>query len=129
MMFDIIVFDLDDTLLDTSRYLIPQASREACAAMIKAGLRTTLDACLAERESFVQRNPRESVYDHLADHFPSTDRRAVLKAGHDAFYSRDVNGEAICLVPGAMNLLQSLKGRYRLYLLTAGTPRDAGKKG
>ena len=53
-MFRTIIFDLDDTLLETSRLLVPQAERESCLEMIAAGLDCDLDTCLKARRNFIK---------------------------------------------------------------------------
>ncbi len=53
--FEIITFDLDDTLLDTSAELIPNAAKEACHAMIGGGLVCDLQTCLRVRDEFLRK--------------------------------------------------------------------------
>ncbi len=123
--FDVIAFDLDDTLLDTSRLLMEPASHEACAAMIKAGLATDLQSCLAARRQFLLQNPSGEVYTYLAQQFgcfPNDGAAAqaiAAAAGHQAFYSRQVESH-ITLTENTLKLLTELKADYKLFLVTAG---------
>jgi putative hydrolase of the HAD superfamily len=118
-----IVFDLDDTLLDTAGRLVPPAAREACNAMIRAGLKVDLDAALKERAAFIRREPRGNVYRHLVDTYGVRDGirpEEVVNVGSRAFHEREVEHD-IALFPGAMETLQHLShAGYPLYLVTSG---------
>lgn len=128
--FDHLVFDLDDTLLDTFQQLIPQAARESCRAMIEAGLATDEDSCLAERNEFVRTHPRQGLYKHLVQRFgvrPNVDPNHVAQLGYDAFHIREVESN-IDLFPGAKELVHELAKNYRVHLVTAGNrPTQAAK--
>jgi len=117
-----IVFDLDDTLLDTQNQLVPAASRESCSAMIKAGLRGDVEVCVAERRRFMRQSPRENVYQHLVEHFglvEGSDPAEVCRAGFQAFHERRID-PPLTLFSGASELLEKLKVKYELFLVTAG---------
>lgn len=129
-----IIFDLDDTLLDTSGFLIPAAAREACQAMIDAGLNCDLETCLQTRTAILRSNPRSQVYRELAEKIgvrPATYPQAYVNdvafAGHKAFHIRNVE-ENIKLRDGATELLRSLQNKYRLILVTAGDPATQKRK-
>ena len=125
-----IIFDLDDTLLDTSGFLIPIAARESCQAMIDAGLNCDLETCLRTRTELLKTNPRSQVYRELAETIgvrADTYVNDVAFAGHKAFHSRNVE-ENIRLRDGAIDLLKSLQGKYRLLLVTAGDPKTQRRK-
>lgn len=124
--FEHLVFDLDDTLLDTYRQLIPHAAKEACNAMINAGLKVDTESCLQARDTFLRSEwraeERGSVYTYLVDRFgvrDGADGKEVEKAGYDAFHNRDVEPD-ISLFPGARELLHDLRSKYILHLVTAG---------
>jgi putative hydrolase of the HAD superfamily len=123
--FDVIAFDLDDTLLDTSRQLVPQAARESCLAMITAGLDcdpASIDECLEVRYELSQGRARRDLYGDLVLRFgtrPGADAEAVARAGREAFHNREVE-QNITLLPGARDLLHDLRSRYSLHLVTAG---------
>lgn len=125
-----LVFDLDDTLLDTYHLLVPIAAREACTAMIAAGLRAQPEACMAERTFFLQQNPRGDVYTHLVQYFgvhgPAT-ADEVAKLGYTLFHKREIR-EDLQLVPGTLELLQELARRHTLFLVTAGDPLTQRRK-
>ncbi len=128
--FDHLVFDLDDTLLDTYGQLIPPASREACTAMIETGLATTLDQCLAAREEIARTSARSNLYRALVDRFGvrrDANGDSVAEAGHRAFHDRAVERD-ISLFAGTRDLLRDLRTKYRLSLVTAGAPGTQQEK-
>jgi FMN phosphatase YigB (HAD superfamily) len=120
--FDHLVFDLDDTLLDTYRLLVPQASREACQAMIEGGLQVALEACLRTWEEHRKQQRNEDVFTYLTQTYgvrEDANAEAVAKKGANAFYHRRIE-TSIGLFPGARELLMGLKKKYQLHLVTAG---------
>jgi FMN phosphatase YigB (HAD superfamily) len=128
--FDHLVFDLDDTLLDTFGQLIPRASKEACVAMIEAGLATDLETCLLARDQIAKTNGRADLYRNLVQRFgvrEGASADAVAAAGHRAFHDRTVERD-ISLFAGTRDMLHDLRPRYRLYLVTAGSPGTQQEK-
>jgi FMN phosphatase YigB (HAD superfamily) len=117
-----LIFDLDDTLLDTYRQLIPAASRESCQAMVASGLKATLQECLTERERYVHSPARTDVFKHLVRQFgveTNTSQERVAKAGYEAFHNRAVEDD-IELFASARDMLKDLRSHYGLHLVTAG---------
>lgn len=116
-----IVFDLDDTLLDTSRILIPRAAREACQAMIEMGLNADLDSAFSAFQD--RRSSRQDLFTNLTETFgvrEGVKAEDVANAGHTAFYNRNVETD-ISLVLGALETLHYLRDvGYHLHLVTQG---------
>lgn len=128
--FDHLVFDLDDTLLDTYGQLIPPASREACSAMIEAGLATDVQSCLLARDEIARTNGRADLYRNLVARFgvrAGANEDQVASSGHKAFHERSVERD-ITLFAGTRDMLRDLRSRYRLYLVTAGAPGTQQEK-
>jgi putative hydrolase of the HAD superfamily len=127
--FDHLVFDLDDTLLDTYGLLVPQASREACTRMIEAGLATDLETCLRAREEIAQTGGRARLFENLAQRFGTRAKPLadVAAAGFEAFYDRKVES-TIALFPGLRDTLHDLKKTYGVHLVTAGHPETQNEK-
>ena len=120
--FQCIAFDLDDTLLDTQRLLVPTAARESAQAMIDAGLDSDLARALAARESLFRENPRLPPYERMVARLgarPGADPEAVAEAGRRAFLGREVD-PGIRPIPEAERLLGRLSAIYKLYLVTSG---------
>ncbi|HEX4925945.1 MAG TPA: hypothetical protein VFV50_17770, partial [Bdellovibrionales bacterium] len=90
-----LIFDLDDTLFDTTRYCLKPALQSAFDVMIKAGLNATIEACFEERTRFHAANPRGDFFASLLETFGTREgarssRAEILDAGKNAFYVRNV---------------------------------------
>ena len=122
-MKQLVAFDLDDTLLDTSRLLSPRATHEACVAMIDAGLQTDVDQALEACHDREMKSPRQDLFMSLVKRFgvrDGADPLRVATAGNHAFYNRKVE-EDINVFPGVLDLLAGLRADgYHLHLVTQG---------
>ena len=127
--FSHLIFDLDDTLLDTYRQLVPKASQEACERMISHGLATGVSECVAAREEIAQTEGRKNLFESLVQRFGTNGRPAseVAEAGFKAFYDRKVE-TTISLFPGLRDTLRDLRASYGLHLVTAGHPATQEEK-
>ena len=122
-----IIFDLDDTLLDTSGSLIPAAARRAVEAMIKAA-NTNEDprSWLARRIEILQKDPRADVWLRLAK---GDDEIADI--GRRAFFTHPIEllpAEAMRLTEGALEILEWSRERAVLHLVTSGDDSTQKKK-
>lgn len=123
----VIAFDLDDTLLDTSGLLIPLASQRACEAMIAAGVNCTLEQCLIDRHHMSPSHSHTEIFTTIANKYGTNQ---MGKAVHDAlerFYNPEIP-MALPLLAGAIENLQELKKKYKLYLVTMGSPEAQKNK-
>ncbi len=129
MTFAHLVFDLDDTLLDTYGQLLPKASQEACEKMIQVGLATDLRSCLMARDEIAQTPGRRHLFESIVQRFGTTGTSAdeVADAGFKAFYDRKVE-TTISLFPGLRETLHDLRNKYGLHLVTAGHPETQEAK-
>lgn len=122
--FDVLAFDLDDTLLDTYRLLVPRASRDASLAMIEAGLNASLSQALSVWEEHGRTHPRREVFSFLVEHFgvrEGANPQATAQRGYHCFYTRRVETD-ITLFEGAQALLTGLqRDGYSLHLVTSGS--------
>jgi len=118
MRIDAIVFDLDDTLVDTTGLLIEPADLDAAQAMIGAGLEGRLEDVVLERRKARVADPPVDVDAAVAAAFGS-DSAAVVQAGRTAFFQRTVR--ALDPVEDAHPTLMALSDR-RLFLMTQGHP-------
>ena len=129
-MYQTLIFDLDDTLFDTFGQLVGPAAREACAAMIGAGLKGSLDDVVSIRAQLFKDYPRQDVYALLVDQLgcrDGVDTRAVRDAGHNAYFHRDVE-DHIVLDGDVVAMLVQLAERYTLHLVTSGHPETQARK-
>jgi FMN phosphatase YigB (HAD superfamily) len=115
---DGIVLDLDDTLYDTTRLLLPWADRRAVAAMRAAGLAAAEEAALARirelRESGVARYWDAFATEHGID-------AACLAAGEAAWL--EYEPPPMELEPSVARALDELAALAPLALFTLGHPR------
>jgi putative hydrolase of the HAD superfamily len=126
--FRTVVFDLDDTLLDTSALLIPLAARQACEAMIEAGLECSLDVCLTLRAQLAAQNSHVDIFSEIAkQQGPMQKQSQIVAEALNKFYNPPIPSY-LPLMPGAERNLQDLKERYNLYLVTMGTPAAQDQK-
>ncbi len=128
--FSHLIFDLDDTLMDTTGQLVEPAARESCEAMIQAGLDADLELCLQERARIFAAAPREDLYANLVSFFgvvAGADPDAVRLAGHNAFFHREVE-DTIVPFDQAPELLNRLMSHYGLHLVTSGSPKTQQQK-
>lgn len=106
----LVVFDLDDTLIDTRNVLLPLA------------LRRVADATGIPVERL---DPRGKRIDEVLAGIPGV-TPAQREAAAEAWYRPDV--PTLVPFPGARELLDGLRGRVRLVLLTRGAPERQKRK-
>lgn len=127
-MIRAIAIDLDDTLLDTSGLLVPAASRNACHEMIRLGLQCSLEECLQAREELALHHSHREIFPLIAKKYHAPDQAAAAQAGIFQFYHHPNLPARLPLMEGADEVLTTLAGRYRLYLVTAGIPEAQMRK-
>ncbi|MEC9284095.1 MAG: HAD hydrolase-like protein [Bdellovibrionota bacterium] len=125
-----LIFDLDDTLLDTWGQLVSNALEEACAKMISLGLNTNLSEAIQYRRRLYQEKSRANFCDQLVQHFGTVDHsdpEQIVSAGNKAFYQRQIF-EDINVFPGVHQMLANLQRSYDLYLVTSGNASTQNQK-
>ena len=119
---DAIFFDLDDTLIDTSGVLVDPALRVTARRLLDAGM----PGAIAEVEQFLLRQAQAGrgldYFRNAAVHFGASDMDVdrLAEIGRRTFLTVEV--PAIRTLPGVAQLLDTLEGRCRLFLVTAGDP-------
>lgn len=128
-----LVFDLDDTLIDTTGLIIPIAVRETAASMIAAGLKTQVEDVVAFRETFFRRDPRADFILETTKKFGvSTTESAVIEAGQRTFYNSDER--RLKLLSGskhsreAMHFIEKAKAKFHIHIVTSGEPATQLRK-
>lgn len=122
----LLLLDLDDTLFDCAGTLIPDAHREAVAAMVAAGLPGPPAARMAELDGMLRETRNAAaVYPRLCARHGCEDP-AVAEAGRRAFFERDV--PPIEPFPGVRETLATWEGRLWRVLVTFGDPRTQQRK-
>lgn len=125
-----LIFDLDDTLMDTWGQLVKVALTEACNAMIRAGLKTDIDTAVAFRSALYKEDPRCDFWKALVEKFgvnEGIEASAVSEIGDHSFHHRNVK-EEIRLFPGAREMLERLQNSYKVSLVTAGSYKTQTQK-
>lgn len=120
-----LIFDLDDTLMDTCGQLVPEAHRQACLAMQAAGLAVPLDELLQTRLQLIRSQPRADIDQLLAAHY-GCQTPAVARAGHQAYFNPVF--ERLQPFPGVPELLAGLSQEHSLYLVTSGYAETQARK-
>jgi FMN phosphatase YigB (HAD superfamily) len=116
-----VVFDLDDTLADTSGTVLEMAHADAVRAMLRAGLRATFDEAFDALLSIREVDPAARFTEELVRRYGAPDPVACARRGLRAFFATP--RDEIRLMPGALEVLRSLRRRgIRLFLLSYGEP-------
>lgn len=126
-MIKVIAIDLDDTLVDTSGLLVPNAARAACEAMRKAGLNADLKDCLQWRAELAPNHSHKDIFRLIAEKAGARDPALLGDIGSDVFYNPPIPSP-LPLLAGADDVLRELQSRVRLYLVTSGAPETQWKK-
>lgn len=127
-----IIFDLDDTLLDTSQILVPQAELSACEAMVHAGLNCKTDECCKTRNQLLNKYTGLELFKNIVKLYnPQTEpnlQLQIAQTGFSLFYN-PIIPKTLPLRDGAKDILNYLKQRqYQMFLVTAGIPETQKKK-
>lgn len=118
-MIKVIVFDLDDTLLDTTHLLIPPALDKICHNWQGLSSSFTKEKFFADREVLLKAHSNSEIFELLADKYQLSDKTAGIAFADEAFYNPDIPPH-LPLMAGALENLIALKDKYILCLLTAG---------
>jgi len=119
-----IIFDLDDTLYDTTAQRIDKALKAAVEAMIKKGLNCTPEEGFKTIKEIIRKDPLGERFMALAKHYRADE--SVCEVGKKEYYSFE--SKELSLFPGAKELLRKLKRDYTLVLVTFGKPKTQNKK-
>ena len=126
----VLVFDLDDTLINTTRDLIPQAMLEAWEKMRNVGLLIDYPTLIQKREKILRDKPRNFSFEALVSGEnirEGVDLQTVARAGRDAFYTRKIPS-GLRLDADILSLLEKFRNKYPLFLVTAGDPTTQSQK-
>jgi putative hydrolase of the HAD superfamily len=126
----VLVFDLDDTLIDTHGVLLDHAHRRAAAAMIEAGASGSIDDVLALRHQLFNADPRGDLERTVARALGLEGEvlEAVAQAGRLTFHRPAMPAEQELALPGARTMLRRLARDFTLILLTRGDPPTQAAK-
>lgn len=122
-MIRCVIFDLDDTLYDCFGQRVRPAHRHAAAAMVKAGLKATVEAVYRARMKAFRNDPMLRHIDpEVCRKFGAQDIDRISRAARDAYFNLPVG--RLKLFRGTMPLLRFLHGRgVRVFIVSFGEPK------
>lgn len=136
-MFRYLIFDLDDTLLDTYGILIPDAINKACQSMIDAGLSADLKLCVQAWKQLHLQYSEINLYLKIIEvalqspkspsHFSEEQKNKIAEAGFKSFLTPQLP-EQLKAEPEVVAILERLSKKYTLFLLTQGNPKTQKEK-
>lgn len=117
-----VIFDLDDTLYDCLGQRVRPAHRHAAAAMVRAGLKGTVDQIYRARMRAFRQDPMLRHIDaEVCRLLAASDPEAISKAARDAYFNCPVG--KLKLFPGTMPLLRMLHERgVKVFVVSFGEP-------
>lgn len=125
MRFQALVFDLDDTLMDTHGQLVGEAHWQACLAMQNAGLNVPVQVLFDTRMRITKEQPRIDIDLALAHYYDCQDTQ-VIAAGHQTYFNPEIS--QLEPFPGVPKMLEELKQSHRLFLVTSGYEKTQARK-
>ena len=118
------IFDLDNTLYD-AEVLTEETLKQAIAAMIAAGLKTSLQEGFKTIKEIIRIDPRKDKFRELTKFFGQEDEK-IITAGHERYIEGDF--DTLQIFQETKSVLASLKKKYKLALLSQGSPKQQEKK-
>jgi len=125
MKFQALVFDLDDTLMDTHGQLVSEAHWQACLAMHATGLNVPINDLFATRMRLLKEQPRADI-DLILAHYYDCQNPAVIAAGHKTYFNPHISH--LDPFPGVPEMLAHLKEDHKLFLVTSGYEQTQARK-
>lgn len=122
-----IAFDLDDTLLDTTRLLVPAASTQAYEAMRSLGLDCRFEDYEQMRVQMAPAFSHKEIFKKVAEKFAPHRHDEITEAGIHHFYNPKIPAQ-LPLIEGANEVLETLKSKYTFFLVTSGAIETQRKK-
>ncbi|HKW76617.1 MAG TPA: HAD family hydrolase [Terriglobales bacterium] len=117
-----VIFDLDDTLFDSLGQRVRPAHRHAAEAMVRSGLKGTVEAVYRARLRAFRQDPMLRHIDPAVwSEFGGGDCDHICLAARDAFFNCPVS--ELKLFRGTLPLLRFLHSRgVRVYIVSFGEP-------
>src|SRR5262249_44071336 len=102
------IFDIDDTLYDCLHQRVEVAHRHAAEAIVRAGLKASVDTVLAVRMKAFAIDPQLKHVDaEVVKAFSVAEGSSMMRAAREAYFACPV-GE-LSLFPGTLPTLRELK--------------------
>lgn len=113
------IFDLDDTLLDTSNSLIPDAVQRACQFMVAQGVTPSLEECLSLWSERHRQATGIDLWKILSNEANQEKKERIAIQAYDIF-RRPILPDTLPLMTGGGELLRAAYKRFPLFLITQG---------
>jgi putative hydrolase of the HAD superfamily len=123
-----VIFDLDDTLYDCLGQRLRPAHRYAARAMVKAGLKASVEAVYRARMKAFRTDPiLKHIDDEVCRRFQADDPARLSQIARDAYFNCPVG--KLTLFPGTLPFLRLLHNRgVKVFVVTFGEPRTQKAK-
>lgn len=118
-MIQVIVFDLDDTLLDTSGLIVPPALQKIHSLWVSMGHSLDFNSFLELRNVYLKSHSNSAVFEKILAEFPTQNNDIAFAEAENFFYEPEIPKQ-LPLIEGALPLLKQLSPKYHLALLTSG---------
>jgi putative hydrolase of the HAD superfamily len=132
-MIEVVIFDLDDTLIDTTHLVLPLAVKRSFHALIQAGAKTTLDELEKDRMMLRKQFSHNEIFPLLAQKYfakttvPKDIIQLAVQKAIQCFYEPELYAP-FPLIEGAQENLDKIFRKKIMYLVTAGVPHAQQKK-
>lgn len=116
----VIVFDLDDTIIDTFSLLITPLERKAAKKMVEAGFLNLKEKNLSDFLLDLRKKHPSSMEEKIAELNPGINTE-ILNARRAVFSKISLNN--IKVNPAVISMLRKLRRYYKIYLLSEGNQK------
>lgn len=120
-----IIFDLDDTLVDTFTSLITPLETEAAGEMVAAGMGESDSSRVIELILQLRRDDPDRIEELLLEKFPQAEAKAL--EARRAVFTR-ASPDPLKIEPAVKAMLRELAERYDTYLVTTGRTEFQNRK-
>lgn len=129
-MISDLVFDLDDTLLNTSELIIPNMAKQVFITMTKLGMKMSEEDFIYQRHELAKSLSHKEIFQQLAEKNCASRQIAekCTQAAIDVFYNPTLP-KNLPLMDGAMAVLDAAKKKnIRMHLITSGVKSAQDRK-
>lgn len=140
MAYKLLIFDLDDTLIDTFNYLSPIKLREAFKAMLKAGLKTASEKeawellqninlkSISVKQTFQNflKDNNSPEHQNLVNSTVETNK--LLEIALNEYYKKIPEDCCLNTTPDALEVIKELQKKYKLAIVSKGEEELQYKK-
>ncbi|PIU00645.1 MAG: hypothetical protein COT74_03700 [Bdellovibrionales bacterium CG10_big_fil_rev_8_21_14_0_10_45_34] len=120
-----LIFDLDDTLLDTTKYILPEAHKVVCNFLIEAGKIDSFKSFAQLHTEYRTTGTLQNLLEFLAHRLSLSDSQ--IERSENLFFTF-FDSSTVKLKAHAKEVLSDLHGRFDLHLLTSGNFETQEKK-